>query len=338
MNRLDKDLLDRFLNKTATKEEEKEFLYRLDEGEFNDLIEDDMLEIIRDRRAIPSDAQKAWLDKIHKQILANNNITTPVVPVQRRNRSFLLAAAASVIVLTVAGLWMTTRDNFTTNTSQQQEEIKPSVFSGKQLVKLPDGSTALLNEGSELKFTQSFGVSNREVSLTGEALFDVTHDPAKPFIVRTGKVSTTVLGTSFNVNSSQTKVTVTVVRGLVRVEDDERIYGRINPDEQIEVDIASNDFVVRNAKAEEVLTWQKDFFILDNITFEEAAQAIEERFKVSVSIENEKLKNCKINAWFSHGENLQQIVEAITSTREATVAIKENNVIISGGIGCGEIN
>src|SRR5687767_10508836 len=161
MNRLDKDLLDRFLNKTATKEEEKEFLYRLDEGEFNHLIEDDMLEIIRDRRAIPSDAQKAWLDKIHKQILINNNIATPVVPIQRRNRSFLLAAAASVIVLTVAGLWMTTRDNFTTNTSQQQE-AKPSVFSGKQLVKLPDGSTALLNEGSELKFAQSFGAINRE--------------------------------------------------------------------------------------------------------------------------------------------------------------------------------
>jgi transmembrane sensor len=320
-----------------SKDERKKFLKTLDKGELDPVFEDQYNENIKER-AIPSAEKDARLTNIYDNIVAGHNPMPESAATQRRSiPPFMWAAAAVVILVTAAGLWMNSK-NLLSSGTEQLAEVKPKVFSGRQLVKLPDGSTALLNENSELTFTESFGTANREVTLIGEALFDVKHDAGKPFIVHTGKVNTEVLGTSFNVKaySTQQQVTVTVVRGLVRVRDEHRIYGEIKPDEQIEVDVALNDFVKRNTKAEEVVAWQKDFFILDNVTFEEAARSIEERFNVKVSFENEKLKSCKVNAWFSHGENLRQIVEAITSTREATVAISENNVIISGGIACEE--
>lgn len=335
MNNSDKDLLDRYLNHTATEAEEKEFESRFDEGEFDHLIDNEVLQMISEReKVVPSSQQQTWLREVHARMLTRNNIGTPVVPIQRKSKTFLWAAAAAVILLTTAtGLWMNSHDYFKSG-SEQVAEVEPSSFSGKQLVRLPDGSTALLNENSKLSFTQAFGKSKREVTLEGEALFDVTHDPAKAFIVHTGKVSTTVLGTSFNVNTTQTKITVTVVRGLVQVGDELRIYGKINPDEQIEVDIASSDFVVRNGKAEEALAWQKNFVTLDNITMTEAAAKIEKRFNVKVTIANEELKDCVVSAIFFDNETLKQMVEGISAVRQATATINGNTVVIKGGIGC----
>lgn len=68
-------------------------------------------------------------------------------------------------------------------------------------MRLPDGSTVLLNEGSELSYSTSFGKQAREVTLTGEGYFDVQHNLSKPFKVLTGNVTTTVLGTAFNIKA-----------------------------------------------------------------------------------------------------------------------------------------
>lgn len=315
-----------------SEEERKKIIKSLKRGEMYPVYKDEFREKIQER-SIPSAEKEAELAEINAQILASHNLVPESVVTPRRNRSPLMWAAAAVIVLTtLAGIWLNPQ-NLLKSSTEQVAENGLKVFSGRQLVKLPDGSTALLNENSELKYSQTFGATNREVTLIGEALFDVTHDPAKPFIVHTGKVSTTVLGTSFNVNSSQTKITVSVVRGLVQVGDEQRVYGKINPDEQIEVDIASNDFVMRNGKTAEALAWQKDFVTLDNVTMAQAAEKIGKRFNVKVVIANE-LKDCTVTAWFLENETLKEMVESISAIRQATATIKGNNVTIEGGIGC----
>ena len=88
-------------------------------------------------------------------------------------------------------------------------------------VTLPDGSTVYMNAGARLSYSKQFGRKNREVQLTGEAFFDVTPDKKRPFSISAGNAVIRVLGTSFNVNSSnkENQVEVYVSTGIVELSE-----------------------------------------------------------------------------------------------------------------------
>ena len=77
----------------------------------------------------------------------------------------------------------------------------------KTNVLLPDGTTVWLNAGSKLTYDKTYGNTLREVTLTGEAFFDVVHNAEKPFVIHTSKINIRVLGTKFNVKSYPTDKT-----------------------------------------------------------------------------------------------------------------------------------
>ncbi|HXO74455.1 MAG TPA: FecR domain-containing protein, partial [Puia sp.] len=107
---------------------------------------------------------------------------------------------------------------------------------------LPDGTHVWLNAGSRLTYDKTYGVQLREVSLTGEALFDVAHNTAKPFVIHTTRVDIKVLGTRFNVKSYPTDKTTeaTLLRGSIEVSikarPDEKII--LKPNEKL---VIAND-------------------------------------------------------------------------------------------------
>ncbi|HVV02934.1 MAG TPA: FecR family protein, partial [Puia sp.] len=84
---------------------------------------------------------------------------------------------------------------------------------------LPDSTQVWLNASSTLEFPEHFRTNKREVTLSGEAYFDVRHSEKTPFIIHTGKVSTTVLGTSFNIKAypDRQHIIVSVSTGKVKV-------------------------------------------------------------------------------------------------------------------------
>lgn len=84
-------------------------------------------------------------------------------------------------------------------------------------LQLPDGTHVSLNASSRLIFPEAFNGAKREVYVEGETFFDVKHDAQHPFVVHAGKVSMTVLGTAFNVNTLGKSLTTTLVRGKVLV-------------------------------------------------------------------------------------------------------------------------
>lgn len=326
-----KNLLTKVLDGTATEGERSEFLSLLQTGAFDDELTAEDLE---KAHAIEFEDQ-AVSDVYDRMQLEQPGHVAKTVPFSRPRT--WLAAAAIIIIAVVAGVWFIPEKNEWFNLSgTEQENDQWTTYTGKQVVDLADGSRVVLNENSELKHKHSFGKSGREVILTGEAAFDVAHDASKPFLVHTGKVTTKVLGTEFNINAypERGQVTVTVLRGLVEVGDERRTYAKISPDEQIEVDVKSEDFVKRNTVAEDALAWQKNFFILDNVTFAEAAVQIEKRFNVKVTIRNEALKHCIVTAWYINNENLKEIVEGLGIVQQATATIKGDHVIFEGGTGC----
>jgi len=82
---------------------------------------------------------------------------------------------------------------------------------------LPDGSEVTLNRYSGISYPASFSGHIRNVQLSGEAFFKVTHDPRKPFVVKVNDLLVTVLGTSFNIKSAGAETEVIVESGVVSV-------------------------------------------------------------------------------------------------------------------------
>lgn len=111
---------------------------------------------------------------------------------------------------------------------------------GEYRLRLPDGTTVWLNAETEIVYPSEFVGEGRAVTLCGEAFFDVTRDPAKPFTITTAdRLEITVLGTRFNVSNylDVDRAQVTLVEGSLSVADGDRkvtlrpgAAGRVRPD------------------------------------------------------------------------------------------------------------
>jgi transmembrane sensor len=124
--------------------------------------------------------------------------------------TFLRVAAMLIILLGISFLLK----NFVF--SPGQLTISGNDLNPKDPYHLEDGSLVYLNRNSNLSISKRFGKKNRKVSLEGEAFFEIKRNEKIPFIITTGKTTTQVFGTSFNIYSdSSEQVSVTVVTGVV---------------------------------------------------------------------------------------------------------------------------
>lgn len=135
-----------------------------------------------------------------------------------RNKFFTPFIAAAALVLVISTVYLYHSELFSSLITPNQLVVSSKSTERKQL-QLADGTKVWLSPNSKLSYPQSFKSGKRIVSLEGEAFFEVTHDITHPFVIQTGAVNTTVLGTSFNVSAyqGQTAISVTLVTGKVAV-------------------------------------------------------------------------------------------------------------------------
>ena len=149
--------------------------------------------------------------------------TAQIAQLRSRWRSSGLRAAAAVLVVAGASmLWRSTRDGGRAPTIDRgavaSSRSYRTVVGEVDTLKLADGSTVVLGPSSRLAVDGSFGAGARETSLEGEAYFDVVHDDARPFVVRTSSATLRDIGTTFSVRSDRARGTrVAVTSGAVDV-------------------------------------------------------------------------------------------------------------------------
>jgi len=321
-------LFKRYVNGSCSPQEELELMQFITENDSQQIkaLLDELWNITPEK--LP--AEKA--EKILHSILTFKE----AVPIDRNktNLSWLKAAAAiSLLVISgaVAYQFVDSEDarlpvHRTAEVSQQH-----------QFIKLPDGSTLILNTGSQISYPESFEDKKvREVFLVGEGFFDIKHDASKAFIVHTGKLSTTVLGTAFNIKAypEQNDITVTVARGKVKVSNDLKVLGIISPDQQITFSKRNSKARQQEIKSKEVIAWTERDIFFDDISMEDAAQQLEDRFKIKIDFANEKIKNCRFTATFTMGEDINQILDVVCAFNKATYIIKTTGDIEISGNGC----
>ena len=131
---------------------------------------------------------------------------------------------------------------------------------GQYQVNLPDGTRVWMNSASVLKFPTSFAAQpNRRVELTGEAYFEVAHDPKHPFKVKTAQQEVEVLGTHFNINSytDEASTRTTLLQGRVKVNSTILKPGQ-------ESVLTSTSILVKPADIETTMAWKNGYFIFKN--------------------------------------------------------------------------
>ncbi|MBG9375313.1 FecR domain-containing protein [Panacibacter sp. DH6] len=144
----------------------------------------------------------------------------PVIQIRSRRKYFYaLSGVAAVLVIFIMA-WMFTGTQRTSTPPEKEAKQNLVAENGSRTrTILPDGSTVWLNAGSHVTYDKDFTGKTREVTLDGEAYFDVVKLPDRPFVVHVSGYDIRVLGTAFNVKSYVTDKTVetTLIRGLVQV-------------------------------------------------------------------------------------------------------------------------
>ncbi|AWK06657.1 hypothetical protein HYN56_21460 [Flavobacterium crocinum] len=338
------ELFEGYLQNNLSDAEQQQMMEIIQQGRHDDFLKEKIHGMLKGDY-VTDVMDKKQSDDILKYVLSQPQNEPKVVELnpKRRRKVILqsLFAAASIALLIALGNSLFFKPKTVLPTVPETPEVVAQNtlidFSGKQLVHLPDGSTVLLNDNSTLKYDQnSFDSKTREVTLTGEAFFDIKHNPEKPFIVHTGKIQTKVLGTAFNINAqnSSDNIEVTVARGKVQVGDIEKVYGVITPNQQIKVNKSTLSFEQNNVSAAIVTEWKSNYLILDDLNMAEAVSLISQKYKVQILISNEKIKNCRITASFLNEEDLDHVLKVISSVIETEYRYNKAGAVILDGKGC----
>lgn len=203
-------------------------------------------------------------------------------PVKQINFKRLIWSAASIIVL--LGIFIS---YFTFSDNQIQVESNNL----QKEIKLPDGSTVVLNKNTTLSYNKKFGVKNRSLKMEGEAFYNVVHNKQLPFIIETnGGVQTKVLGTSFNLRAfkNESKAKLVVVSGKV-------LFGLISDgkqevfekDAQAELNIKTGELIKVKKLNTNLLAWRTNKLKFNSTPLKSVIETCEEYFNIKIIIPKE---------------------------------------------------
>ena len=185
---------------------------------------------------------------------------------------------------------------------------------------LPDGTLVSLNSNTKLRYPKKFGRSTREVTIEGEAFFEVKPNKNKPFIIHAGNAQIKVLGTSFNVNAypESKLVEVTVETGRVQVlnktgksvQTNELI---LTPGDKGTLIYESNSLSKTTNQNPNFLAWKTHNLIFKATSLDEVIQELAKVYKVDIRLADSNLNKLLLTAQFNN-YSLDFILEVIETT------------------------
>ncbi len=197
---------------------------------------------------------------------------------------------------------------------------------GQYQVELPDGSKVWINSASTLRYPTAFLGNNREVSLSGEAYFEVEKDPQHPFVVKTNEVNVQVLGTGFNVMAypEEGAVRTTLLHGSVKVQS-QQLEKMIIPGEQAR--IVGKQFEVTKPNLEQVLAWKNGSFNFQGADMRTIMRQISRWYDVDVEVQGD-LGSVQFMGILSRRQNAEQLLEILAETGKVRFETKGRKIIV----------
>jgi transmembrane sensor len=188
---------------------------------------------------------------------------------------------------------------------------------GQYQLTLPDGTNVWLNAASSITYPTAFTSNTREVTITGEAYFDVRKNPSKPFIVKTPKEKITVLGTQFNVNaySDEPVMKITLTQGSVMVADKKLKPGQAYVNGSITSTNIAHD-----------LAWKNGFFAFEDADINTIMRQLSRWYDVQVKYA-EEIPVGEFSGEIGRNLTLSQVMKVLSKVR-INFKIENNTIII----------
>ena len=313
---------------------------------------------IKTRKSEDYDETEAWR-KIKSNINPDKKRSQHVPTTVFLQRIQQVAAAILILAFSGTLVFFLINNKFQGgNKTDICEYIIP--YGSRSQVVLPDGSKIWLNSGTTLEYNGQFGRKNRNITMKGEAYFDVAKNKELPFVVNTSDLTIKVLGTAFNVKAypDEDYIETTVERGIVQVKEDRMnksdkdniilkanqkllysknpvlkenlIYKNKNKAalESIKKDNTETKLQVDQVSTKKYTSWKDNRWIIEREELQSLVVKLERRYNVTISITDESLKHY-IFSGVLENETLEQVLEAIKLTAPILYKIDQKQVILS---------
>jgi transmembrane sensor len=244
-------------------------------------------------------------------------------------KNILKYAAIVLFILGIGGLsgyfisQNSTRNDLILSAGKSSDVINQEIstnFGARMKFQLPDGTTVHLNSGSKLIFPSNFNENYRKVQLRGEAFFEVTPDPDRPFTVQTNVINVKVLGTTFNLKAypDSKEISTTLVSGKISLEKETAgIFKQIailNPHERA-VYNEENEMIEVSVQEDldKFIAWKDGKLVFFNDPIDELAEKLGIWYNVTVKIGNKNLQKCRFTATFTD-EPIEQVLDLLSKS------------------------
>lgn len=361
------DLIQRYLEGTVSEKDRSEILQLIMSGQLEDAMKNKIAQTLKDEiraREAPGLDAKAKGDEIFNSIVkpktAPGKSIKPEVQQSHRlkpvfksyRRTFRYAAV--FLFLGVASLLLYSQQGkYKENTGSGNETIAQAfkvINSGNSTrkVTLQDGSTIILEPGSEIRYAEKFG-NKREVYLTGDAFFEVTKDASRPFLVYANEVTTKVLGTSFRIkaNQGEKEIVVAVKTGKVSVfaksiSKDVRSKNvqeiTLTPNQEAVYKRREHVVVKKIVEEPQIISTQaalKDSYVNEPIV--SILNALSESYGVEIRFDKASLSDCTLTSDIIEGEGLYDQIEIVCNALGGTYRMESDASIVIEASGCRSI-
>jgi transmembrane sensor len=240
-----------------------------------------------------------------------SELVAPTAPPVRRWRMRLvrpaeLAAILLLLVSALGGAYFYTRP-----APVVAYRVYRTPAGRPQRLHLADGSVVILAPQSQLRYPAQFASASREVYLEGEAFFEVSKDPTRPFRVHSGAWVTQVLGTKFNVSAvpGASQLAVSLVEGKVQVTDKQDKY-LLTPGQQLRAERSTGRIYRQAFDRGQVLAWRSNKLIFKNEKLADAATQLERRYGVKLVFADAATAEVRLWATFDN-EPLPRVLDAL---------------------------
>lgn len=329
-NIVNRALIEKYLNNQCTREEAAfvEAFIKQPEGVamLDELLTERLSADMQSSMDLPEDEVKKvqWSAQIRERLDSERR--------KIRRIKMLRYAAVWVALLMGAGFFALYRyGGQSHNMTAQVFQEKRNQMGERAVIRLNDGSVIYLGSDSKLEYPETFEGASREVVLTGEAFFEIAEDPAHPFLVRTGNIQTTVLGTSFKIHAFEGyPLSVAVATGKVRVDQQDGVKLRqmavLTAGKELEWD--QHQVKLNTVEVADVEGWQKGRLVFNNKTLKEIAMALERSYNVKINFKKQRIQAERLTITLFVSSPLSRTLETLAAGSNFRYSTDNGNINI----------
>ena len=348
MDNLEKQI-QQFWEHEITPEQRREILRQLEESgmEWKQFMQQYYSKVLAGEEASGlSEEQKSrvW-QRLHEQHFADINTGAKEVRLPRLRVWMPWMAAASVLLIISVLLF---RWDKKPNTDKQVVTQKPVVVDmifrkntgpGEERTMLPDSSVVLLTPGSSIRYQEHFEAHARNIVLEGRALFEVAHDPSKPFTVTANGFATTALGTRFIVDGTKPIVSIRLLKGKIVVNATrdagmtlQKVY--LTPGQELRINTATKHFDRITAGSKQPPNKITDSDKDATLSFEKTSLAVvferlSKYYKTPILYDKAEVQSLSFTGDFSPADELDLALKVICNINHLSFKKESDRIVIS---------